>query len=152
MSAKLSQTKQPTQKSNHTQGPWEVSADGIWAKSPMGARVKIATVTTFSPMNGIDSEANARVLGAAHDLLQAATLLEAAELGRQDCDECEDEGEPEACPKCFPKFDDARIMRRIAVAKAIGDTAYLSALSTPALSENDIASLCGGIKARNRLR
>lgn len=64
MPGKSSQTRQTDQKSNHTPGPWEVSADGIWAKSPFGARVKIATVTSFSPMNGIDSHANAQTIGA----------------------------------------------------------------------------------------
>ena len=127
MTRELRHAKRPDQKLNHTAGPWEISADGIWAKSPMGARVKIATVTTFSPMNGLDSQANARVLGAADELLKAAMLLDAAELARQDCEECGDEGEPETCGKCFPKFDDARIMRRLAIAKAIGDSSYLSA-------------------------
>src|ERR1017187_789430 len=49
-------------------------------------------------------EANARLICAAPDLLEAAQLLEKAELGRQDCDECDGEGEPEACGKCFPLF------------------------------------------------
>lgn len=54
------------------------------------------------------------------DLLEACQLLEKAEHNRQFCDECEDEGEPEACSKCFPAFDDARIKRRLAIAKATG--------------------------------
>ena len=63
-------------------------------------------------------EANARLICAAHDLLKACQLLEKAEHDRQFCDECEGEGEPEACGKCFPAFDDARIYRRLAIAKA----------------------------------
>lgn len=65
---------------------------------------------------------DARLIAAAPLLLEAAQLLEAAELGRQDCDECEDQGEPEACGKCFPQFDDARVKRRFAIAKATGTT------------------------------
>jgi len=63
-------------------------------------------------------EANAHLITAAPDLLEAAQLLEKAEHDRQFCDECEDEGEPEACGKCFPAFDDARVKRRLAIAKA----------------------------------
>jgi hypothetical protein len=65
------------------------------------------------------SEADGRLMTAAPDLLEAAQLLEAAELARgPDCPECFGEGEPEACGICFPKFDDARIKRRVAIAKA----------------------------------
>jgi hypothetical protein len=54
-----------------TAGPWRVSADGIWARSPWNAQVKIATVTVCSPMNGIDWEANAKLMAAAPALLTA---------------------------------------------------------------------------------
>ena len=63
-------------------------------------------------------EANAQLIAAAPDLLEAAVILEDAEDKRQHCDECEGEGEPEACPKCFPMFDDARVKRRLALQKA----------------------------------
>ena len=63
--------------------------------------------------------ANARLLAAAPDLLEACQLLEEAEHLRQFCEECDGgEGEPEACSTCFPKFDDARVKRRLAIAKA----------------------------------
>lgn len=55
----------------HTPGPWGVSADGIWAVSPLNAHVRLATVTSFSPMNGIDSRANAHLIAAAPELLEA---------------------------------------------------------------------------------
>lgn len=61
-----------------------------------------------------------RLTLAAPDLLEAAQLLEAAEHARQDCAECEGEGEPEACGICFPSFDDARVKRRLAIVKATG--------------------------------
>lgn len=35
---------------------------------------------------------------------------------RDDCPECEGQGEPEICPLCFPKADDARLARRAAIA------------------------------------
>ena len=63
-------------------------------------------------------EANARLIAAAPDLLEAAVALEAAEHAHANCDECNGEGMPELCPKCFPLFDDARLKRRAAIAKA----------------------------------
>lgn len=54
-----------------TPGPWRVSADGIWARSPWNAEVKIASVTICSPMNGIDWKANAILIAAAPDMLKA---------------------------------------------------------------------------------
>lgn len=49
-------------------------------------------------------------------LRAALEALEAAELAHANCDECEGEGVPELCEKCFPLFDDARVMRRTALA------------------------------------
>lgn len=58
---------------------------------------------------------------AAPDLLAAAKKLEQAEeFNANVCKECEGEGVPEACGECFPFFDDARVMRRAAIAKAEG--------------------------------
>ena len=57
---------------------------------------------------------------AAMELLQSAILLERAEHRRQFCEECEGDGEPEACGNCFPAFDDARVSRRCAIFKATG--------------------------------
>lgn len=71
-------------------------------------------------LEGCPSYTNAHLIAAAPDLLQAAVMLEAAEQSRDGCPECEGEGEPEACGKCFPAFDDARIARRLAIAKAEG--------------------------------
>lgn len=63
---------------------------------------------------------NARIAAAAHELLAAATMLERAETAHANCSECEGEEIPELCPKCFPKFDNARLARRAAIAKARG--------------------------------
>lgn len=66
------------------------------------------------------ADANAALMIAAPDLLEAAEALERAEdFNANDCDECEGDGTaPELCPKCFPLFDDARVKRRAAIAKA----------------------------------
>jgi hypothetical protein len=60
------------------------------------------------------------MFNAAPDLLAAAMKLEEAEAFHANCEECEGEGVPELCEKCFPLFDDARCMRRAAIAKATG--------------------------------
>jgi hypothetical protein len=66
--------------------------------------------------------ANARLIAAAPDLLEAAMLQEAAEDAHANCEECEGEGVPELCEKCFPLFDNARVKRRLAIVKATGTT------------------------------
>ncbi len=55
---------------------------------------------------------------AATDLLEAAELLERAEWAHANCDDCEGIDTPEKCPTCFPLFDEARLKRRAAIAKA----------------------------------
>lgn len=116
----------------HTPGPWafrqrkgirvvKLKRDHWEAAHPNGFGVAI--------IFGND-DSNARLIAAAPELLEAAELLEKAEHNRQFCDECEDEGEPEACGKCFPAFDDARIKRRLAIAKARG-TVLTPAEHTP---------------------
>jgi hypothetical protein len=52
-------------------GPWEVSDGAIWGVSPWNARVRIAQVTHFSPMNGIDSAGHERQIAAAPEMLIA---------------------------------------------------------------------------------
>lgn len=59
-------------------GPWEFSVDGIWASTQWNARVKIATISFFSPMNGVDAKANGRLIAAAPDLY--ASLVEIREM------------------------------------------------------------------------
>jgi hypothetical protein len=60
----------------------------------------------------------AALIAAAPDLLAAAQKLEEAETFNANCQECDGEGVPELCEHCFPLFDDARVMRRNAIAKA----------------------------------
>ncbi len=64
-----------TEGTPHTAGPWEVSSGDIWAVSPWNARVKIASVTRFASMNGINADANARLIAAAPDLLELARQI-----------------------------------------------------------------------------
>lgn len=57
----------------HTPGPWELSEGNtsIWGISPLNARVRLANIQKHSPMNGIDWEANARLIAAAPEMLAA---------------------------------------------------------------------------------
>lgn len=57
----------------HTPGPWELSEGdtSLWAKSPLGARVRISNIIKHAPINGINHAANARLIAAAPDLLAA---------------------------------------------------------------------------------
>ena len=107
--------------SEHTPGPWtfveniegaiKLGVDDAWEVGNEALKIGVALVP--------GRKANAHLVAAAPDLLEAAQLLEAAELARgPNCEECGGEGEPEACGLCFPRFDDARIKRRIAIAKA----------------------------------
>lgn len=107
----------------HTPGPWTIEEYGdddapalVIHKDSESRICFLATPGSHGDPAMI--EADARLIAAAPELLEAAQLLEAAEHNRQFCDECEDEGEPEACGKCFPAFDDARIKRRLAIAMA----------------------------------
>lgn len=67
----------------HTPGPWEFSGDGIFGISPLNARVRLADICFHNRLNRIDSEANARLIAAAPELLDAckpAELRQAAIL------------------------------------------------------------------------
>lgn len=91
-----------------TQCPWTRRNTADYAEIVAGDEV-IAMVRS-----GVDAD----LFAAAPDLLAAAMMLEDAEDKRQHCEECEGGGEPEACGTCFPFFDDARVKRRLAIAKA----------------------------------
>jgi Lar family restriction alleviation protein len=60
----------------------------------------------------IASPGREEVLWRALDALESTEALD----NRENCPECEGEGEPEICPVCFPAADDARIKRRNAIA------------------------------------
>lgn len=120
-----------------TPGPWDYRPfefdDWGWVRARNGGNlVAIAKDMTADHhahrQAGTDPyEANARLIAAAPDLLAAALKLEEAEDHHANCEECEGEGLPELCRLCFPLFDDARCMRRAAIAKAQGDAHSMTA-------------------------
>lgn len=104
--------------------------DSTRSKSWTWERVADAGCVVEFTLNGPDvlcrywydkpPSADALVIAAAYDLLDAAKKLEEAEEFHANCEECEGEDVPELCGNCFPLFDDARVMRRVAIAKAEG--------------------------------
>ena len=131
----------------HTPGTWFVDRDadddGFTVSTDHGQVVcEVLSADDFPCLeegteDHMDDEAraNARLIAAAPELLEAAKLQEAAETAHLSCPECEGEEIPELCPKCFPLYDDARIKRRLAIAKATAAPADPSAL--PQSQEND---------------
>jgi hypothetical protein len=103
----------------HSKAPWiyDGPRNNIHVVQEDEPHMRVCFLTSDGP-----TVANAKLICASPDLLEAALLLEQAEDDRQRCYECEGEGEPEACAKCFPAFDTARVKRRMAIAKA-GQTA-----------------------------
>lgn len=95
-------------------GPWEAKRNhyGEWY-------VREADNLTVCNV-GTDGKKFAALISASPDFYEAALALEKAELAHANCDECNGEGVPELCEKCFPLFDDARLKRRAAIAKAEG--------------------------------
>lgn len=133
-------------KSRFTPGPWRINKYGTVGAGEFGQAPVVAAIEPFygTDQRFGDHSANARLIAAAPDLLNAALLLEAAEDANANCPECEGESMPENCPKCLPLFDDARIARRAAIAKASGQTEPL-----PAERAHDgKASTNGGPRAR----
>lgn len=108
-----------------TPGPWQFyelpnpnGADGIgYIRAEPHDNKEIAHHGD-SDRSRDENVANAHLIVAAPDLLEAAQLQEAAETQHANCEECEGLGVPELCRVCFPFFDDARVKRRLAIAKA----------------------------------
>jgi predicted DNA-binding ribbon-helix-helix protein len=110
--------------SKHMPGPWTIEEYGDDESPALVIHRDSERRICFMATPGSHGDpaqivADAHLIIAAPDLLDAATLLEAAESSRDGCEECDGEGEPEACGKCFPMFDDARVKRRLAIAKAL---------------------------------
>lgn len=108
------QTKVDAGRAMHTPGPFHL--DGTYVLD--GSSRTIATCDVSPRIPRSEKVANAYLFAAAPDLLECAEILEKAEETRANCDECEGEGPPELCEKCFPLFDDARVKRRAALAAA----------------------------------
>jgi hypothetical protein len=101
------------QRASFTPGPWELSDGVVWTTSPWNARVRLAITNSFSPMNGIDNFANARLMAAAPELLAALKgLATSAHNGDWCFDGCNTAGLQKHSPAC-----DAA---RAALAKATG--------------------------------
>jgi hypothetical protein len=89
-------------------------------EGPITAISVAAGIVGLICWNAVEKEGNdnANLIAAAPDLLEACKMLEVAEEAWANCEDCGGEGMPEACGTCFPAHDDARIKRRIAIAKA----------------------------------
>ena len=100
----------------HSPGPWIYDGpdDNIHVLQGDNPDMRVCFLTSNGP-----TRANAQVIAAAPELLAAAMKLEEAESFHANCEECDGEGVPELCAECFPLFDDARVMRRLAIDKAI---------------------------------
>lgn len=109
----------------HTPGPWTIEEYGDNDCPSLVIYKDTESRVCFMATPGSQGdpaviEADARLICAAPDLLKAAQLLEKAEEFHANCEECDGEGVPELCGECFPLFDDARVARRLAIAKADG--------------------------------
>lgn len=99
----------------HTPGPWHATVDA----EIVTVNSQMEFICHIDLPAGPRRDANAQLIAATPDLLAAAMKLEEAEEHHANCEECEGEGVPELCEFCFPLFDDARVMRRLAIDKAI---------------------------------
>jgi hypothetical protein len=104
----------------HTPGPWTIGdcgqiigADG---KSVAFAAASRMTIEDVDADNG-PASANARLIAAAPELLEAALSLKAAEDAHANCKCWEDCG---PCTKCGARFEDVRDLRGAAITKATG--------------------------------
>lgn len=77
---------------------------------------------------------------------RAIKALEATEaLDSRVCEECNGEGEPEACPECFPAADDARLARRESIVE------LRDALSGPSPDTGEADALVAAYEADLRV-
>jgi hypothetical protein len=98
--------------SGHTKGPWIIFSDGgrPAAILPAGRDGEICQFANAS-------KANARLIAAAPELLEAAQLDEQALEHFRKCERCEP---GHCCPDFFELEDAAKVLRRAAIAKAKG--------------------------------
>jgi len=115
----------------HTPGPWGILTRDYYTRILATADGGPIAEIRVGWIHNVDVSANASLIAAAPDLLEANQLQEAAENAHANCPECEGEGVPELCERCFPLFDDARVKRRIAIAKATGAEGAPQETQTP---------------------
>jgi hypothetical protein len=101
----------------HTPGPWDLRAirgdfDVLWSVGVF--KMEIAEVCT----DAVHGDANARLIVAAPDLLEACEAEEAAQEARSNCAECDGEDDWTHCAPCSLNFGKAIDLRRAAIAKA----------------------------------
>ena len=108
-----------------TPGPWRFSSSNLLRVMRRGGDgVTICGVHRIGHHKGADgrtSIANGYLIAASPELAEAAALQEAAEDFHANCPECEGDIVGELCGVCFPLFDNARLKRRAALAKARGE-------------------------------
>src|SRR5690349_17056477 len=105
--------------SRHTPGPWHYS-DGQDVYTHQVRDADNRLLGSCSQGTRPELEANARLMAAAPELLEAAKLLEEADQKWANCPDCESMLPGELCESCFPLYDAARLKRRAAIAKAEG--------------------------------
>lgn len=108
----------------HTAGPWvvEPGKQGGFCISDRANGWALCARPEW-PNRAEMSVANARLIAAAPDLLEAAELQQEAELIWGNCPECQEtQSWPELCEHCFESADKARVARMNAIAKARGET------------------------------
>lgn len=101
----------------YTPGPWKT--DGNLIESP--ASDPIARVV--GSRSSLEHRANAQLLAAATELLAAALAEEEAEDFREHkcpAAEIHEQYVPDLCGYCSPFFENAKSLRRAAIAKATG--------------------------------
>lgn len=112
-----------TQQVAHTPGPWRISgaAEGkgysISAKRGLVALVRDDTHPLADVAEG-QAQANAHLIAAAPELLEALKLQEAVDEHVANCEDCCEGVFPELCKAGFPIADKARLARRAAISKA----------------------------------
>lgn len=107
----------------HTPGEWKASP----VSSVVGSLITadgVSVATALPRMTAEEVQANALLIAAAPDLLRAAMLQEQADDHWANCEECEDSGAeaPEfGCEIAFKLADNARVLRRAAIVKVLGE-------------------------------
>lgn len=118
-----------------TPGPWKYKPTKydatIWAEN---GNMMVAQLRGWGYLTGkghlalgLSSEEAARIqdangflIAAAQELLAACKAQERVDNHIAECEDCSDGAFPELCPEGFPLADEARLLRRAAIAKAEG--------------------------------
>jgi len=102
----------------YTPGPWTINEK--WPTEVVSAKGAICETDAGAPESVEEMEANARLIAAAPELLEALKAYQRLDDAHANCKECDGEVMPELCEACFPLAYYARLKRRAAIAKAEG--------------------------------